>query len=354
MTGADKDNLSDLLATLPLPTLAIYVHDRIVAINEAGAGLVGSSVVGRHFVTGLRQPALVDAVEKSLADGVARTANFLAGDVGKEQNYLVTLRVSKLNRALIVSFQDVTHEAEAGQMRRDFVANVSHELRTPLTSLIGFIETLSGPARDDDAARARFLDIMATEAGRMNRLVGDLLSLSRVESEERVRPTTQVDLVEILQRTLRNLNPLAVDNDVVLKPDFGPDPLMLLGDADQLLQVFTNLVENAIKYGGSEQDVEINVETFDRDQVLRAPSVRVTVRDHGPGIDPLHLPRLTERFYRADSHRSRALGGTGLGLAIVKHIMNRHRGRLKVTSELGEGATFTVILPVAVTSSAAE
>lgn len=343
---ADTGVLSDLISALPLPTLAIDRKDRIIAINAAAGALIGNGSLGRHFVTALRQPTLVEAVEKTQADGKPRTATYLAGHVGKEQTYLVSLNVAEGSGALIVSFQDVTHEAEASQMRRDFVANVSHELRTPLTALIGFIETLNGPARDDAPARARFLGIMADEAGRMNRLVGDLLSLSRVESQERVRPTEQVDLTRILQTTVRNLNPLAVDTDVVLKPDLGGDAIPLRGDADQLLQVFTNLVENAIKYGGSGKSVEIVTQTSLHDPALRGPAVRVTVRDHGPGIDPLHLPRLTERFYRADSHRSRALGGTGLGLAIVKHILNRHRGRLKVTSDLGKGATFTVILPL--------
>lgn len=236
--------------------------------------------------------------------------------------------------------------AQAGQMRRDFVANVSHELRTPLTSLMGFIETLRGPARDDAGARDRFLGIMEDEAGRMNRLIGDLLSLSRVESDVRVRPRTQLDLTGVLKTTLRNLNPLAVENDVVLAPEIAEPPLVLLGDSDQLIQVFTNLIENAIKYGGSGKTVEIAVQSHLHDPALRRPAVHVVVRDHGPGIDALHIPRLTERFYRADNHRSRALGGTGLGLAIVKHIINRHRGRLKIASELGKGARFTVILPL--------
>ena len=230
-------------------------------------------------------------------------------------------------------------------MRRDFVANVSHELRTPLTALMGFIETLSGPAKDDPEARARFLGIMSGEAERMNRLVGDLLSLSRVEAEERVRPTQAVNLTDVLQTALRNLNPLAVDNDVTLTPVFGTEPMPLRGDADQLLQVFTNLIENAIKYGGEGKNVEITAEIQQHDSALRGPSARITVTDQGPGIDPVHLPRLTERFYRADNHRSRTLGGTGLGHAIVKHILNRHRGRLKITSTPGEGASFCVILP---------
>lgn len=307
--------------------------------------------MGRHFVTVLRQPALVDAVERCIEDGQGRQSRFLASEGDRDVTYDVTLRCVAGTGLLIVTFQDVTHHAQAGQMRRDFVANVSHELRTPLTSLMGFIETLSGPARDDPAARDRFLQIMQTEAGRMNRLVGDLLSLSRVEAEERMRPTNQINLAEVLRTTLRNLNPLAVEADVTLRADLGTEPLMILGDADQLLQVFTNLVENAIKYGGEGRPVDIGCEVSLRDPMLRGPSVRITVRDHGPGIPSHHIPRLTERFYRADSHRSRALGGTGLGLAIVKHILNRHRGRLKITSEEGQGASFCVILPQDVVAS---
>ncbi len=342
----DTALLASVIAALPLPTVAIDRNERIIALNEPAVQLLGSGAYGRHFVTVLRQPTLVDAVEQTLADGAPRQATYLGGDVNREQTFTVTLKTVAAAGALLASFQDVTLEAEAGQMRRDFVANVSHELRTPLTALMGFIETLSGPARDDAAARDRFLTIMAGEAGRMNRLVGDLLSLSRVEGEERVKPVTRVDLTAILQSTLRNLNPLAVDNDVKLVPGFGTAPIPLLGDADQLLQVFTNLIENAIKYGGPDQSVIISAETSLRDPALRGPGVRISVTDHGPGIDPLHLPRLTERFYRADSHRSRTLGGTGLGLAIVKHILNRHRGRLKITSELGKGASFIVILPM--------
>ena len=339
-------HLYELLAALPLPTLAIDKSERIIALNPSAEALIGTNAQGRHFITILRQPQLVEAVEHTLADHTARTAPYLAGDAGRDTTYDVSLRPMADTGIVILSFQDVTHLTQAGQMRRDFVANVSHELRTPLTALMGFIETLGGPARDDPAARDRFLGIMTGEAERMNRLVGDLLSLSRVEAEERVRPTAQIDVGSVLQTTMRNLNPLAVDNGVTLKPDLGSDPLTVLGDADQLLQVFTNLVENAIKYGGSGGTVDITARTHDHDTALRTPAVRITVADHGPGIDPLHIPRLTERFYRADSHRSRALGGTGLGLAIVKHILNRHRGRLRITSELGQGAEFTVILPL--------
>lgn len=338
--------LRDVMAAMPLPVLAIDRSERILSLNDAAKTLVGAAAAGRHFVTALRQPTLVEAVERTLADQKPRKSHFLAGSARSNETFEVHLRVIEGTGTLLLTFQDVTQVAQAGQMRRDFVANVSHELRTPLTSLMGFIETLNGPARDDAAARDRFLKIMAGEAGRMNRLIGDLLSLSRVESEERVRPATSVDLLDVLRTTLRNLKPLAVEDDVVLRADLGENPIRILGDWDQLVQVFTNLIENAIKYGGKGNPVDITAETYLRDPAMRGPSVRVLVRDHGPGIDPIHLPRLTERFYRADSHRSRALGGTGLGLAITKHILNRHRGRLKISSELGAGATFAVVLPL--------
>ncbi|MFK7835816.1 MAG: sensor histidine kinase [Sulfitobacter sp.] len=343
---SDRAVLSGVIGALPLPTLAIDQDERILALNDAAQQLVATEAEGRHFGTVLRHPALVAAVEHSLQDGKPRETPFLTGEIGKERRFEVVVRRVAAIDALIVSFQDVTSETQASQMRRDFVANVSHELRTPLTALMGFIETLSGPARDDPAARDRFLGIMSDEAGRMNRLVGDLLSLSRVEADERVKPEGQVNLRDVLQTAVRNLEPLATDGGVALKEGFGDDLLPVLADADQLLQVFTNLIENAIKYGGTGQMVEVTAQTMPRDVILRGPSVRITVRDDGPGIDSIHLPRLTERFYRADSHRSRALGGTGLGLAIVKHILNRHNGRLKITSELGAGAAFTVILPL--------
>ncbi|MGC1495955.1 MAG: ATP-binding protein [Sulfitobacter sp.] len=338
--------LPEVLATLPLPTLAIDQSERIIALNPLAQTLVGAGAQGRHFITVLRQPNLAEAVENCLADQTHSTATYVSGDAGRNVTYDVTIRAMATSGVVIISFQDVTQLTQAGQMRRDFVANVSHELRTPLTALMGFIETLGGPARDDAAARDRFLGIMTGEAERMNRLVGDLLSLSRVEADERLRPTTRVDVTSVLRSALQNLTPLAKDNDVTIRAELADGPLNVQGDADQLLQVFTNLMENAIKYGGAGKSIEVHAATHAHDRSLRGPAVRITVTDHGPGIDPLHIPRLTERFYRADNHRSRALGGTGLGLAIVKHILNRHRGRLKITSTLGEGSQFTVILPL--------
>ena len=343
--------LVDTLAALPLPALAIDGSERIIAANAEAKTLIGQGIEGRNFVTMLRQPALIETIEAVLRDSQPRTSRYHSNDGVQDTTFQVTAQVVPAARAIVLCFTDVTHLEQAGQMRRDFVANVSHELRTPLTALMGFIETLRGPAWEDAAARDRFLDIMEGEAGRMNRLVGDLLSLSRVEGDERVRPKDTVDLKDIVGSVLRTLRPLADDAEVVLEQDWEEGPLAINGDADQLMQVFTNLIENAIKYGASGKRVITKIEKIERDPALRCPSVRVHVTDFGPGIDAVHLPRLTERFYRADSHRSRALGGTGLGLAIVKHIINRHRGRLRVESELGEGARFIVVLPQSISTT---
>lgn len=337
--------IDQILAALPMPALTIDVSERINAANAQAHSLIGQGIAGRNFITMLRQPALIETIEAVLKDSAPRTATYLANDGVQDTTFQVTVRAVQEMNLLLLCFEDVTHLEQASQMRQDFVANVSHELRTPLTALMGFIETLRGPARDDAAARDRFLGIMESEASRMNRLVGDLLSLSRVESDERVRPRTQVNLTELVQSVVRTLRPLAEEAGVRFEELLGDEDIKIVGDADQLMQVFTNLVENAIKYGASGKKVTITLDVLDRDPSLRTASVRVSVKDYGPGIDAIHLPRLTERFYRADSHRSRALGGTGLGLAIVKHIINRHRGRLRVESALGEGTQFTVVLP---------
>jgi two-component system phosphate regulon sensor histidine kinase PhoR len=243
----------------------------------------------------------------------------------------------------MLQFRDTSEQERLAQLRADFIANASHELRTPLASIRGFIETLEGPARNDDVARVRFLSIMATQAARMNRILDDLLSLSRIEMRAHLRPEHKVDLGELVAHVVHGLEPLATQAEIRL--NFAPPaaPAMVRGDRDELEQVMQNLVHNAIKYGRHGGTVDVTIDRRRATKVTRA-ACTVSVRDDGPGIAPEHLPRLTERFYRIDTARSRAQGGTGLGLAIVKHILNRHRGELEITSEVGRGSQFTVIL----------
>lgn len=344
MTAAPRD----ILMVLGIPAVLIAPDDRIFAVNPAGETLLGKNIVGRHFITSLRQPTLLDTIEQVQRDGTARETRYLTNDGQHDMTYRVNCGAVPMQgkRGVLVSFEDITPMEQAGQMRRDFVANVSHELRTPLTALLGFIETLQGSARNDPKAQERFLGIMGAEAERMNRLVSDLLSLSRVEADERVRPRDPVDLSSVLQQTRHSLAPLAEDAGIELSLNLPSEPVTVPGDADQIRQVLTNLMENAIKYSGRGSSVHVSLGTPEYENRLRGQGVRIVVSDTGPGIDAVHLPRLTERFYRVDNHRSRELGGTGLGLAIVKHIINRHRGRMLVESQLGKGTTFTVILPL--------
>ncbi len=340
------DDLELVMAAVPLPMLHVAADQRIASANPTGAEFCGAQAFGRHFGLTFRQPVLVEAIEAALARGTKRQLRLTLMREGHDLAYDVTVAPAPGGGAL-VSLQDMTELEQVTQFRRDFVANVSHELRTPLTALMGFIETLQGPARDDAAARERFLGIMAREAGRMARLVRDLLSLSRVESQERQRPEAQVDLAGLLSAVAATLRPLASDAGVTLDLEGTGTARMIRGDGDQLTQVFHNLVENAVKYGGSGKRVTVRLKALEQMPGGQGAGLAVSVTDQGEGIEAQHLPRLTERFYRVDTHRSREKGGTGLGLAIVKHIVSRHRGRLSVDSTRGQGSTFTVTLPVA-------
>lgn len=344
-----------LIEALPEPILLVTPDRRIELTNAAARDLFGAGIEGMPVFSCLRQPGTTAALEqgfRALADATAPAGPF-------EADKLITTatdeRVWRLQAApvrapggtgrLVVSLRDVSHVERAEQQRRDFVANVSHEMRSPLTVLLGFIETLRGPARDDPAARERFLDIMEREAQRMTRLVSDLLSLSKVESDEMIRPRGTASVQEVLRATVAALRPQIEAAGIEVRLEDAAAAAPIPGDRDQLVQVFHNLVENALKYGASGGRIEIVAERVEQVPGFAGQVLRVSVIDFGEGIDPIHIPRLTERFYRVDGHRSRQMGGTGLGLAIVKHIVNRHRGRLSIRSARGSGSTFTVLLP---------
>jgi two-component system phosphate regulon sensor histidine kinase PhoR len=240
---------------------------------------------------------------------------------------------------------DRTRERSIEKMRADFVANSSHELRTPLASLIGFIETLRGPAADDVEAQKRFLGIMAEQAMRMQRVIADLLSLSRIEISEHQPPGEILFLPPLLERIVAGLEPMLKANAASIDVAIPQDLPKIPADTDQLTQLFTNLLDNAIKYGKRGGRIKVTAAPAISDPRFEAAGVVVSVADDGVGIAREHIPRLTERFYRVDKGRSRSVGGTGLGLAIVKHVVNRHRGRMIIESTEGQGTTFTVWLP---------
>ncbi|MBA5779218.1 PAS domain-containing protein [Stappia sp. F7233] len=325
--------------------------------NRAARERFGKVRPGDPISFRLRPPALLEALDRVIADGGTEriewsekvpTERWLEAHIGPVQT-VEDGREKGARRAdgfILVAVRDLTEQRRLERMRADFVANASHELRTPLASLTGFIETLQGPAREDKDARERFLGIMLEQAGRMRRLIDDLLSLSRIELRAHVRPQAEIDLGSVIRDTVQALEPLAAKLDVEIRTDLPQKPLTILGDRDEMAEVFQNIVENALKYGASGKYIDISV--YSEIGPQNAPWWAVKVKDYGPGIEAAHLPRLTERFYRVDVATSREMKGTGLGLAIVKHILTRHRARLDIESTVGEGACFYVRIPAVV------
>ncbi|GAA0590294.1 ATP-binding protein [Craurococcus roseus] len=334
---------------LPDPLLVLSPGRAPLRANAAARALFGAgdggNRLGGDVAALLRHPALADAVDRALAQRKPQSADLvLPVPVPRELLAQVVPMEPALadGGRLVVLLSDRTRERAVERMRADFVANASHELRTPLASLIGFIETLRGPAEDDPAARARFLAIMAEQSERMRRLIDDLLGLSRIELAEHQPPVGRARLAEIARAEAAALEPLLRGRRMTLAQELDDAAVAAPADADQLAQVVRNLLENAVRHGREGGGVRLRVA---RAEAGGRPGVSFTVADDGPGIPREHIPRLTERFYRVDRGRSRAAGGTGLGLAIVKHIVNRHRGQLSIESEEGAGASFRVWLP---------
>lgn len=329
------------IATLGDPAL-IVDGDVAVAANAEALRLFGERINGSDLRLTVRHPVVLDALDEARVTGliIEREVTGLGAN-----NSAYRLRaVEAGDGRVLLLFDDITQTRLTERMRVDFVANASHELRTPLATLSGFIETLQGPAAEDEPARRRFLDIMAREAARMSRLIDDLLSLSRIELDKHVRPVTVIDLEGIIADVGKTLAMrLEADERHLVIDEALPLP-RVVADRDQVLQVLHNLVSNALKYGDSGSPITVTAVAEPATAVSPAV-VRMSVSDISPGIAPEHLPRLTERFYRVDSLRSRKMGGTGLGLAIVKHIIERHRGRLEIESQTGIGTRISFTLP---------
>ncbi|MBT3990574.1 MAG: PAS domain-containing protein [Rhodospirillaceae bacterium] len=339
-----------LFNALPDPVILLNISREVVFANRAAVDMLAAKYEGRDLALSFRVPDVLAAAEAVVQGATEREVD-VSLQVPVPKNLKIRIMriegsASELGAVALMVFHDVSSETMAEQMRQDFVANVSHELRSPIASLIGFIETLQGPAKEDAEARDRFLGIMGDEAQRMARMIDDLLSLSRVEASERMRPQEQVNIAELLSMTRELLLSRAKENAMELVFDIAPDLPVIAGDRDELMEVFQNLMDNAIKYGQDETFVKISAVQVDRIPEIGGAGIAVAVENEGEGIAPDQLPRLTERFYRVDKGRSREMGGTGLGLAIVKHIISRHRGRFNIESTVGKGATFTVYLPL--------
>jgi two-component system phosphate regulon sensor histidine kinase PhoR len=331
--GPTEPALADVIEVIAEPLLLIATH-RVIAANRAARALLGQHIIGEDVRIAIRHPAAAERLLNT-AEATPGAPIHLVGLGTREQRW--EMRVRDMAGLRVVHLSDRTGSYATERMRVDFVANASHELRTPLASLVGYVETLQDEAGEDSAIRNRFLSIMHVEAQRMQRLIDDLISLSRIEAEKYRKPQDDVDLAALIEEVRAELS--AGDGraaDIVVEMQDSPT---VRGDRVQLSQLLHNIVGNAMKYGREGTPVTIRL----------APSggsmVQISVADEGEGIPPEHIPRLTERFYRVDSGRSRTLGGTGLGLAIVKHIVERHRGRLDIASTVGKGTTLTILLP---------
>jgi two-component system phosphate regulon sensor histidine kinase PhoR len=330
--------LAGFADALPDPCVVIDRRSMVMHRNpKADADFPGLET-GSLLTRAMRNPALLNAIDAVRQTGQAQTIE-LHQTVPNATWHRADVATLPGGEGLIaIMLHSLTAQKRLEQLRSDFIANASHELRTPLTSLVGFIDTLLGPASKDEGARERFLTIMRQQAGRMSALIDDLLSLSRIEMRQHMRPTGTVDLAVLLREVAEGLEAQAADAKVTVEvtADATAD---VTGDRSELYEVFENLIDNAIKYGGDGGLIEVAV----------APGrsgydYAVTVTDHGVGIEAQHVPRLTERFYRVDAESSRKKKGTGLGLAIVKHIVNRHRGLMTIKSKPGEGTRVEVLL----------
>ncbi|MGH6725300.1 MAG: ATP-binding protein [Pseudolabrys sp.] len=349
--------IETLIGGLPGPAIVLDRDGRVIAFNAAASAIAPALRRGEPALITLRMPELVEAIRRATANRTQQRVEFFERVPLDRwfEAFVTPVRLANAGDArseiLLMTFNDLTPLRRVEEMRADFIANASHELRTPLAALLGFIETLHGTAKDDPAARGKFLAIMQGQATRMARLIDDLLSLSRIELNAHLQPNTPLNLAPIVRQVADGLQTLARDRDVAIKVTAPSDAVTVLGDRDELIRALENLVENALKYGAAGKRVDL---TLSRGQTRGgAPEARLAVRDYGPGIAPEHLPRLTERFYRVDVVDSRAQGGTGLGLALVKHVLNRHGGRLNIESTPGEGATFTMLLPLLTDDSGA-
>jgi two-component system phosphate regulon sensor histidine kinase PhoR len=338
----------EIFERLPDPLLLLNASGRVTFANAAMGGVIGVDLEKKHISSLLRTPSVLDAIRETSETGKPSSVEFTFLVPVQRHYQAYVARIAKDPPVTILLLHDLTGMKRAEQMRADFVANASHELRTPLAALSGFIATLKGHARDDPEAREQFLDIMTVEADRMRRLIDDLLSLTRIEQNEHVPPSGEASLEDILREAVAALAPLAKPDHITLDISAAKDLPLAVGQRDELIQIFQNLIHNAIKYGKPDGHVWITLASGSLPGGRGAENMLVvSVRDDGEGIPQASVPRLTERFYRVDVKRSRERGGTGLGLAIVKHIVNRHHGRLAIESRQGEGSTFTVFLPAA-------
>ena len=344
---------SNIMKNLNDPLLLLDNNSNVIMANISATSLFGRKIINQQISDYLIDSTALSAIQGAISTGISDTIEFRHG-TPRPKDYLLSVHVANINqdqendgskRTIFLTIYDITKIKEAERMRVDFVANVSHELRTPLSSILGFIETLLGSGKDDKEAHEKFLTIMSDEAKRMARLIEDLLSLSDIERNAHISPSENISLKRIIENVIETLNIKLKNKNISTSFSTQFNTGNIIGDRDQLTQVFQNLIDNAYKYGDKNSTIFIELKSH-RDNENSQKYMEINITNSGAGISNEHLDRLTERFYRIDKARSRTLGGTGLGLAIVKHIIQRHNGKLSFQSEIGKNTTVKVLLPM--------
>ena len=361
------ENISFILNKLEDAIIVLDSDQKIVFQNSHSIDLFENNYTGQNITNLIRSPIVLETLENVYKNKKTkiieynseygqnlspRSTNFYNVEISYEQNHL-QLTNSKDNYVILM--KNITPLKNIEKVRSSFIANVSHELKTPLATVMGFLETIRGPAKDDKKSMSKFLGIMDKETIRMKRLIDDLLVVSKIESDEHIHPTKKVNLIKTLNNVIESLKEYALKKNIQIRTNYQlNENLSVLGNEDELVQVFTNIIDNSIKYGKINSSIDIKAEEV-KEQVDQSEDkklfpqliLKISVKDESDGIHAKHLSRLTERFYRVDAARSKEIGGTGLGLTIVKHILNKHRGHLDIKSEINQGSTFTVELPIA-------
>lgn len=361
------ENISFILNKLEDAIIVLDSDQKIVFQNSHSIDLFENNYTGQNITNLIRSPIVLETLENVYKNKKTkiieynseygqnlspRSTNFYNVEISYEKNHL---QLTNTKDNYVILMKNITPLKNIEKVRSSFIANVSHELKTPLATVMGFLETIRGPAKDDKKSMSKFLGIMDKETIRMKRLIDDLLVVSKIESDEHIHPTKKVNLIKTLNNVIESLKEYALKKNIQIRTNYQlNENLSVLGNEDELVQVFTNIIDNSIKYGKINSSIDIKAEEV-KEQTDQSEDkklfpqliLKISVKDESDGIHAKHLSRLTERFYRVDAARSKEIGGTGLGLTIVKHILNKHRGHLDIKSEINQGSTFTVELPIA-------
>ena len=361
------ENISFILNKLEDAIIVLDSDQKIIFQNSHSIDLFENNYTGQNITNLIRSPIILETLENVYKNKKTkiieynseygqnlspRSTNFYNVEISYEKNHL---QLTNTKDNYVILMKNITPLKNIEKVRSSFIANVSHELKTPLATVMGFLETIRGPAKDDKKSMTKFLGIMDKETIRMKRLIDDLLVVSKIESDEHIHPTKKVNLIKTLNNVIESLKEYALKKNMQIRTNYQlSENLSVLGNEDELVQVFTNIIDNSIKYGKINSSIDIKAEEV-KEQTDQSEDkklfpqliLKISVKDESDGIHAKHLSRLTERFYRVDAARSKEIGGTGLGLTIVKHILNKHRGHLDIKSEINQGSTFTVELPIA-------